>query len=306
MKNIIFLFISSFINVTYAQNANYIKIQNTGQSIPLEKRKCYQDNSKERLDCLNKLFDQSLNEILQSSELVSEIKVAAGIYGIRPSLIAAAILGEHIFNYDYKDILQDKLALNTVIKVYPKDKYSNYLKYREKCSNIVTEYYKWICINNTLIQESQDKDNYEMWNTNKLARRTFTDSIIGGSFGIAQMQPIRALMITDLVSAKSGFKKLSLEKPLEIIETLTSDKEAIHYVAASIWYTVFVYKKDSIFDISESHGITSTLYNLGSEIVRARSINKLYQQDHSIRPQMNYYGWLMEYRKKALIKAFDN
>jgi len=129
----------------------------------------------------------------------------------------------------------------------------------------------------------------------------------GQTFGIGQISPVAALMVTDLVHQKSGLPLLSIDHASEAYAQIMNPDTSLHYVAAEIRVSIDMYKKIAGFDISKNPGLTATLYNLGDAATRAREL-KAINDDRKAKglppqyPSENFYGWFVNSKEAELRK----
>ena len=91
----------------------------------------------------------------------------------------------------------------------------------------------------------------------------FKPAFAGQTFGLGQLSPVAALMVTDVVHAKSGLPLLDIDRASEVYRGDHDPDTSLHYIAAQIRVSIDIYKRIAGFDISQNPGITATLYNLG-------------------------------------------
>ncbi|MCP4382535.1 MAG: DUF1402 family protein, partial [Hyphomicrobiales bacterium] len=141
----------------------------------------------------------------------------------------------------------------------------------------------------------------------RLHRVYFGPLFAGQTFGFGQLSPIAALSVTDIVSAKSGLPRLSIDDASTVYQQIMNPESSLHYVAANIKVSIDMYKQIAGFDISQNPGITATLYNLGNAATRARILRAENQKRTASGkrpqyPQENFYGWLINDKEAELRK----
>ena len=115
--------------------------------------------------------------------------------------------------------------------------------------------------------------------------------------------------MTDHVSSVTGAKKIDVTDGKEVYGTIMDPKKTLPYIAATLASSIEAYRDYAGFDISDNPGITATLYNTGSPIARAQALLRKYKRrmragKSLIKPQENYYGWLINDREDELRSLF--
>ena len=243
----------------------------------------------------------------RDKRLLKNIKKVAGSYGIDPVHMIGAIIGEHTYNVDSVDHIQGyyikalEYAGTTltfandgehVTKFVERPQFQSCRQYRDSFS-------LWTCrerIWNTTFR-GKTVDGKSFANI-RFGQAFFQPLYAGQTFGLGQLNPLTALKVTDIVSQRSGFKKLSVTNASHIYSQIMNPDTTLHYMAAVIWRDINTYRKIAGFDISQNPGVTATLYNLGDAPARAvklRAINKKRSASGQkpILPRENYYGWLV-------------
>ncbi len=283
-------------------------------------------SDKENSDALVKYYwsryltviDRLLNNYeTPNFSLKREILDAAQIYKIKPTHILAAIVGEHVFNVDLKDSIQNyavsaRLWLNLFSDVHP---FAKIIDCPEMniCKNAPNEYYKWQCYESIWTAKMRgrpacgSKDAFQ--NSNLMI--TFFNPFLGGkTYGLGQMGPIKMLSLTDIVHEKSKLPLLNIKKQTDVYTAIFDAKTVIHYIAAAAYNSIEVYKKEAQFDMSQNIGLTATLYNLGYELTRAKTLKS--ENDAALKngtalktPKVNYYGWFVNLVEADIEKRFN-
>lgn len=252
-----------------------------------------------------------------SFSLKKEILEAAKIYNIKPTHILAAIVGEHVFNVDLKDSIQNyavstRLWLNLFSDEHPFAKIIDCPE-MNVCKGAPTEYYKWQCYESIWGSRMRGRNACgatEALPNSNLMMAFFNPTLGGRTYGLGQIGPIKMLSLTDLVHEKSNLPLLDIKKQTEVYKAIFDAKTVIHYIAAAAYNSIEVYKKEAHFDMSENIGLTSTLYNLGYELTRAKDLksanNFALKKGTSLRaPQVNYYGWFVNLVEKDMEQRFN-
>ncbi len=250
-------------------------------------------------------------------KLVARIKAVSARYGIDPIHVIGAIVGEHTYNIDTFDTLQDyyvkalQYADNTTLEFAYKGQSAAELFARPqfaKCEQIENNYEKWDCRQTVWNRQFMGKMvDGRLYTKDRLHRVFFKPAFGGQTFGFGQLSPIAALMVTDVTHAKAGLPLLSIDDPSEVYEQIMSPDTSLDYVAANIRVSIDMYKRIAGFDISQNPGITATLYNLGDAATRARELNaendkRVSQGKQPVYPSENFYGWLVN-DKEAELRA---
>jgi hypothetical protein len=253
-------------------------------------------------------------------KLVARIKSVSARYGIDPIHVIGAIVGEHTYNIDTFDTLQDyyvkalQYADNSTLEFAYKGQSAAELFARPqfaKCEQMENTYEKWDCRqtvwNRVFMGKMVDG---RLYIKDRLHRVFFKPAFGGQTFGFGQLSPVAALMVTDVTHAKAGLPLLSIDDPSEVYEQIMSPDTSIDYVAANIRVEIDMYRKIAGFDISQNPGITATLYNLGDAATRARELKaendqRAAQGKPPLYPQENFYGWLVN-DKEAELRALLN
>ncbi len=244
--------------------------------------------------------------------LKREILLAAALYKIDPIHIYSAIVGEHVFNVDIKDNLQEYALKLKIWQTHWNNKhpFSEIVDCPEMliCKSIESEYLKWDCYGYQWEKVFKNKMACGKTHPNTgLIKSFFDPTAAGRTYGLGQMGPVKILSITDLVSQVSGFPKLSIFEIDAVYAATLNPATTVHYIAAAAANSIKIYKKEAGIDISQNAGLTATLYNIGNERARAIMLakqnkqNKLAGQPLQM-PQVNYYGWLVNHVREDIRK----
>jgi hypothetical protein len=250
-------------------------------------------------------------------KLVAKIKQVSQVYGVDPVHVIGAIVGEHTYNIDTFDTLQDyyvkalQYAENDSLQFAYKGQTAQELFAKPqfaKCEAMENNYEKWDCRQTVWNRQFMGKMvDGRMYFRDRLHRVYFKPAFGGQTFGFGQLSPVAALMVTDVTHNKAGLPLLSIDDPSEVYEQIMSPDTSLHYVAANIRVSIDMYKRIAGFDISQNPGITATLYNLGDAATRARELKaendqRAAQGKPPVYPQENFYGWLVN-AKEAELRA---
>jgi hypothetical protein len=281
----------------YNQGVFLVPESDKGQTVP----------TKHNLQKVLSLIHQLRKTILDASKK----------YSIPAIDIAAAIAGEHALNVDVKDTLQDYHL--TMIQYLPKwmtryDKASTNLFEMTnlpefaRCQERKSDYDYWSCI--MLVWNDIPKYGGEQSPSGSITiywsflNKYFNPAGMGSTFGLGQMSPLRAIMVSDVVARKMPALRLNFRTNGDyqsIYETVMDPEKVIYFIAATLQVQRLAYIYIAHFDIANNPEITSTLYNLGNEKINAA---ELYQKNqdmfqkggHRIRyPQPNELGrWVLQ------------
>jgi hypothetical protein len=116
----------------------------------------------------------------------------------------------------------------------------------------------------------------------------------GQTFGLGQINPLTALMLSDLVTKVSGYEKLNEKDAGSVYKAIMQPDISLAFVAAAVRRSIDDYKQIAGMDISNNPGLTATLYNLGNSRQRAAALAaKNRASGQTVWPEENYYGWLI-------------
>lgn len=225
--------------------------------------------------------------VLKRDRLIPKIKRTAAAYGIDPVHILGAIVGEHAFNYDIRDDLQQvalqfgrrlqrvefscgSVPLETVL-AQPQF---------AQCKGNSNAY--WSCVDRVWFSKMRGK----VVDGQRMPRRNLTESCFnpfatGQTYGLGQLSPVTALKMMD----STKLPKISYKDADALYERIIDPSDSLQVIAAVIVDSIAAYRSVGV-DISDRPGITATLYNLGDPWTRARKSKG--------NPQVNYYGAFVE------------
>lgn len=258
------------------------------------------------------------NLLNTDTKLKKRIVAVAKDYGIDPVHIAGAIVGEHTYNVDVYDRLQTYYVkgmsyLNRGVRfAYNGEDVTNFVKRPQfsSCNNLNDSYRLWTCRESIWDKEFRGKTvDGKKYPNNRFSAVFFQPFFAGQTFGLGQVNPLTALMMSDRVNRISGLPKLSVENGGQVYKTIMDPDLTIPYIAATIRQSIDAYRQIADFDISDNPGLTSTLYNTGGAEARARALaeeNKLAaaRGERTKLPQENYYGWFVNSKIDDLKKLF--
>ena len=246
---------------------------------------------------------EKVRDLLASdAALMDKLKSTARKYGIDPIHMVGAIVGEHTYNVDAYDLLQSyyikaaSYAGNSFRFGHDGESIADFVDRPEfaDCADKKGSYALWSCREGVWNKEFKGKriDGHSYPN-NRFSAVFFQPFYAGQTFGIGQINPLTALMLTDVVSKTSGYKKLDENDAAGVYEAIMDPDISLAYMAASIRQSIDAYKKVAGVDISKNPGITATLYNVGNPFARAAAYKARRTSGGGQWPEENYYGWLV-------------
>lgn len=225
-------------------------------------------------------YKTALKKIARKPELINEMIKAGRLYGIDPILILGTVIGEHSYNVGYADLGQDTIAKwagswGTKLLMNSED-----LLVLLKAPRTAASCDKWLatshaeywdCVAFVWNKDFKNNPNDTVENDNLGFRTKFFNPVgVGMTYGLGQLDPIRALMVNDIVHKTSGLPLLTIEQPDKIYAAIIDPISGVHYVAANITLYLQAYLKIANFDIQNNVGVVATLYNFGKEKFYAR------------------------------------
>ncbi len=257
-------------------------------------------------------FDQKYHQVYEGlandRKLIDKIKRVAALYHIDPIHVIGAIVGEHTYNVDILDSLQIyyvKALTYAHLDVkfgYGRESLRSFLARPQfsQCASAKDDYDLWSCREDVWQSEFRGRvvDGVK-YPDDRFERVFFQPFFAGQTFGLGQLSPLAALMVSDLVHQVSGLPLLDMNRAPEVYEAVMDPDKSLHYMAAIIRHDIDTYRSIAGFDISDNPGITATLYNTGGAVARARelaeenSVLRLVGMPFVLYPRENYYGWLV-------------
>lgn len=258
------------------------------------------------------------NLLNTDTKLKRRIIAVAKDYGIDPIDIAGAIVGEHTYNVDVYDRLQTYYVkgmsyLNQGVQfAYNGEDVTNFVKRPQfsSCNGLSDSYRLWTCRENIWDKDFRGKTvDGKKYPNNRFSAVFFQPFFAGQTFGLGQVNPLTALMMSDRVNRISGLPKLSAENGGQVYKTIMDPDLTIPYIAATIRQSIDAYRQIADFDISDNPGLTATLYNTGGAEARARALAEENKRaaargERPKLPQENYYGWFVNSKIDDLKKLF--
>jgi hypothetical protein len=242
-------------------------------------------------------YDKVIELLSSDRALIGKIKSTAAAYDIDPIHIIGAIVGEHTYNVDAYDRLQTyyiKAAAYAGERFrfsYGGENIDQFVSRPQfaKCGDYTDSYRLWTCRENvwdkTFRGEKVDGTSFP---DNRFSAVFFQPFYAGQTFGLGQLNPLTALMLSDMVTKVSGFPKLDENRAADVYDAIMDPDKSLAYMAATIRRSIDDYKTIADVDISRNPGITATLYNTGGSAQRAAALKA-----RGGMPEENYYGWLV-------------
>jgi hypothetical protein len=262
----------------------------------------------------NSSFDRKYQKVRQllatDTRLMSKIKEVARAYGVDPIHVIGALVGEHTYNVDAYDGLQSyyvkaaSYAGESFKFAYDGEGVDQFVARPQfaKCSGKSDSYSLWTCREDVWEDTFQGKTvDGKTFPNNRFSAVFFQPFYAGQTFGLGQINPLTALMLSDMVSRTSGIPKLDERKAADVYHAIMDPDISLAFVAAAARRSIDDYRSIAGMDISGNPGITATLYNVGNSRQRAAALaarNKGVSQP--VWPEENYYGWLINDRLEDL------
>jgi hypothetical protein len=253
---------------------------------------------------------EKVRDLLRSdSALMGKIKKTAAVYGIAPIHMVGAIVGEHTYNVDAYDSLQSyyikaaSYAGNSFRFAYDGEGIADFLKRPEfaDCNKFSDSYRLWTCREDIWQDRFRGKTvGGTSFPNNRFSAVFFQPFYAGQTFGLGQINPLTALMLSDLVAEKSGYPKLDETDAAAVYKAIMDPDISLAYMAAVIRKSIDDYTSIADVDISSNPGVTATLFNIGGSQQRARALAARKASGAANWPEENYYGWLINDRLDEL------
>lgn len=242
-------------------------------------------------------YDKIRDLLAKDRALVGKIKATAADYRIDPIHMIGAIVGEHTYNVDAYDRLQSyyikaaAYAGNRFRFGYEDESVAEFVARPQfdRCDDKKDSYRLWTCREAVWDKEFRNRTvGGRAFPNNRFSAVFFQPFYAGQTFGLGQVNPLTALMLSDMVAKASGYSKLDENNAAEVYEAIMDPDKSLAYMAASIRKSIDDYASIAGVDISTNPGITSTLYNTGGSDQRAAALRA-----RGGFPEENYYGWLV-------------
>ncbi|MBY3157875.1 DUF1402 family protein [Rhizobium laguerreae] len=247
---------------------------------------------------------EKVHELLATDrELMSKIRKISSAYGINPIHVVGAIVGEHTYNVDAYDRLQAyyvkaaSYAGESFRFSYDGESVDEFVARPQfsECKGKSDSYTLWSCREDVWETDFRGKTvGGTSFPNNRFNAVFFQPFYAGQTFGLGQVNPLTALMLSDLVTRVSGYPKLNEKNAGAVYRAIMDPDISLAFVAASIRRSIDDYKEIAGMDISGNPGLTATLYNVGNSRQRAAALAaKNRGAGATVWPEENYYGWLI-------------
>ncbi|MBY3131269.1 DUF1402 family protein [Rhizobium laguerreae] len=247
---------------------------------------------------------EKVHELLATDrELMSKIRKISSAYGINPIHVVGAIVGEHTYNVDAYDRLQAyyvkaaSYAGESFRFSYDGESVDEFVARPQfsECKGKSDSYTLWSCREDVWETDFRGKTvGGTSFPNNRFSAVFFQPFYAGQTFGLGQVNPLTALMLSDLVTRVSGYPKLNEKNAGAVYRAIMDPDISLAFVAASIRWSIDDYKEIAGMDISGNPGLTATLYNVGNSRQRAAALAaKNRGAGATVWPEENYYGWLI-------------
>jgi hypothetical protein len=255
-------------------------------------------------------YQRILRVLRRDPGLIRQIKASARRYGIDPIHMIGAIVGEHTYNVGVVDNAQAYyvkalayLGTKDLVFGYKGESVDAFVSRPqfEDCAKISDNYDLWTCREYVWNKSFRGKTvDGVTFPRDRFSRVFFQPLFAGQTFGLGQINPLTALMVTDRVHRTSGLPLLDPDQAPKVYEAIMDPDSSLDYMAAIIRMSIDVYRDTAGVDISDNPGITATLYNVGDVKARARALAAERRKKKSAWPEENYYGWLVNDRIEEL------
>ncbi|OLP60496.1 hypothetical protein BJF93_16040 [Xaviernesmea oryzae] len=269
--------------------------------------------SSRRTKAGNSSFDAKYRKVVEllasDRKLIAKIKSTASAYGIAPIHMVGAIVGEHTYNVDAYDRLQSyyvkaaSYAGDSFRFAYEGESVDQFVDRPEfaACASKKGSYDLWSCRDDVWNAKFRGRTvGGKAYPDNRFSAVFFQPFYAGQTFGLGQINPLTALMLTDDVARISGYPKLDESKAGAVYEAIMDPDQSLAYMAAIIRRSIQAYRTIAGMDISNNPGLTATLYNLGDPETRAAALAARNRAGTDRWPEENYYGWLINDRLPEL------
>ncbi|MGO4138162.1 DUF1402 family protein [Rhizobium brockwellii] len=247
---------------------------------------------------------EKVHELLATDrELMNKIRKISSAYGINPIHVVGAIVGEHTYNVDAYDRLQAyyvkaaSYAGESFRFAYDGENVDEFVARPQfaECKSKSDSYTLWSCREDVWETDFRGKTvGGTSFPNNRFSAVFFQPFYAGQTFGLGQVNPLTALMLSDLVTRVSGYPKLNEKNAGAVYKAIMDPDISLAFVAASIRRSIDDYKEIAGIDISGNPGLTATLYNVGNSRQRAAALAaKNRGAGATVWPEENYYGWLI-------------
>lgn len=253
-------------------------------------------------------YDKVRDLLASDRALTGKIRKIAGQYGIAPIHMVGAIVGEHTYNVDAYDRLQSYYVKAASYAgnfrfAYERESIGDFVARPEfsRCAGKKGSYALWTCREDVWNATFKGRRvGGKTYPNNRFSAVFFQPFYAGQTFGLGQINPLTALMLTDDVARISGYDPLDENDAAGVYKAIMEPDISLAYMAAAIRRSIQAYRDIAGVDISGNPGLTATLYNLGSPESRARAFASRRAAGEANWPEENYYGWLVNDRLDEL------
>lgn len=259
-------------------------------------------------------YDKVRDLLATDDRLRSKIRKTAAAYGIDPIHMVGAIVGEHTFNVDAYDSLQSyyvkaaSYAGSSFRFAYDGESIADFVARPEfaVCAEKKDSYTLWSCREDVWEDKFRGRSvGGKSFPNNRFSAVFFQPFYAGQTFGLGQINPLTALMLSDLVSEKSGIAKLDETDAAGVYKAIMDPDISLAFMAGVLRKAIDDYRTIAGMDISKNPGVTATLFNVGNSLQRARSLAARNAGGGApVWPEENYYGWLVNDRLADLKTLF--
>jgi Protein of unknown function (DUF1402) len=269
--------------------------------------------SRNRTRALDTTFERKYEKVIgllkRDRRLVRNIKQTAVEFGIDPIHMIGAIVGEHTYNVDAYDRAQTyyvkaiSYLKGSIEFEYDGESIDSFISRPQfdRCEDIGESRKLWTCRETVWNEVFRGKTvDGKAFPNDRFSAVFFQPFYAGQTFGIGQLNPLTALMMTDRVNEITGARKLSHTDGKAVYKAIMDPDETLPYMAATLAAAIEDYQTIAGFDISRNPGLTATLYNTGDSAGRARALARRNTSGGKVMPEENYYGWLINDREEEL------
>ncbi|TCD15997.1 DUF1402 family protein [Oricola cellulosilytica] len=270
--------------------------------------------SKNRTNALKTTFELKYKKIVAllrtEQRLIDKIRRTAETFDIDPIHMIGAIVGEHTYNVDAYDRAQTyyvkavSYLRGSINFGYDGEDVSDFIARPqfETCAEFEASRDLWSCREAVWNDVFRGKTvDGKAFPNDRFSAVFFQPFYAGQTFGIGQLNPLTALMMTERVNEATGARELNAEDGKEVYRAIMDPDETLPYIAATLATAIDDYRNIAGFDISRNPGLTATLYNTGDSLGRARNLARRNGgRGGSILPEENYYGWLINEKEDEL------
>ena len=246
----------------------------------------------------------SMNQAIQSVKRIkSDIKRAAKTFGLPAEYVAGAIIAEHALNVDWRDQWQNK-AIQTEWRRRLLLRSTNALlvelleseKVRTNCTGEARAYNYWYCVIKQRYNISRSVPSTRQYK--KFTNEYFNPNVavgqkLGTTFGLGQLSPLRAMMVSDLVASRTSIPEIDFtdeQSRSQLYSDLLNPKRVVYYIAATMYQAIEIYNAYGFSNVASDMGVVITLYNIGNE--RRHALDR---RSEGGAPQSNVMGrWAVD------------